>query len=191
MSMCKLHTVKSARKAQGKCRTCGTELGIGTGYRWWQGRYTAKHVVCLKASCTPAAYERETNPLRAEHMQAEEAADLAMSAGSAADAILHLEEAQAGAENLTEQLQERLDGWSGTGLENGPQAEACENSRYELELWATEAENILQELRELDEPDEGTFEDDSEYEMALLDHESELAEIVNRIEALPELDLGA
>lgn len=93
MAMCRLNKVEKARNDQGNCGKCGQPIKAGDSYRWWKGRYTGKRVRCSKPSCTPQLYELETNPLRAEAMQAEDAVSSCQGAEDAGTAAEFLREA--------------------------------------------------------------------------------------------------
>jgi hypothetical protein len=207
MSMCKLNRVSKARKAQGKCGKCGTPIEQGDAYVWWQGRYTGKHVRCLKASCQPEAHERETNPIRAEGMQGEDAIAKAQSLTydhmGAAEAV---REAIGFAESIRDQLDERVSAWQDTNLANSYQAEACEMTKDAFDEWASEAESVADDLENLEQPAESDYEatdpafaseDDPEqaaanaYQDALSDYEQEVQDLIDTLPEWPEVDLGA
>lgn len=186
MSMCKLNTVTSARKAQGKCQKCGTPIEVGDGYRWWQGRYTSKRVRCLKSACYPQSWERETNPLRAEHMQAEALVSEAQGIeDDPVTAAARLSEAVELVQGLVDQLNERVSSWQSTNLENSQQYQSCEASAQDLESWVGTIEPLISELEAFDTP-EGDW-DDEAYDQWAADVELTM----NQIDELPELDLGA
>jgi len=45
----RINIVKSARKAQGHCQSCGKEIEVGQGYRWIKFRYAGtrkRHLDC-------------------------------------------------------------------------------------------------------------------------------------------------
>lgn len=205
MSMCKLHTVKNARKAPGKCQKCGTELDVGDGYRWWKGRYTPKYVRCLKPACMPSQADRETNPLRAEHIRLTDAVSTAQNAEHAEDAVNALDEATEIAQGLIDSLDERLEGWQGTGLENAYQFEACTSTKEELERWLETVEEVKRELDAMSPtaPDESDYpnlaSDDEEVQQNAQDeldgdigiYAQELESARSGLEDAPELDLGA
>lgn len=206
MAMCKLETVKAARKAQGKCERCQTPIEAGSAYRWWKGRYTSKHIRCMKSSCSPQPWELETNPLRQEAMQGSTAHENATSSvDDAATAATYLREAIGIAESLAEQLNERVSSWESTNLENSSQAEACKTSAEEFESYVIEAESIADELEAMDAPptaddvDANDYVNDDDPEqsaedaLAMLEQEYE-AEVESHVSGLPdwpELDLGA
>ena len=50
--MARTYTVKSARKAQGNCRVCGTPINAGDSYKWAKPRYRGKVVVCSEHQIT-------------------------------------------------------------------------------------------------------------------------------------------
>lgn len=176
MSLCKLHTVKSARKPQGKCGKCGTAIEVGDGYRWWQGRYTGKRVRCMAGACTPRVWERETNSLRQEHMQAEdEVATLKNEVLDPQAATQALQDAIAMAESVRDQLQERLDGWAGTNLEYSQQYDSCTETVDALDTWLQTAEGVASALDQLS--DDASSED--------------VADEIDALDDLPELDMGA
>jgi hypothetical protein len=189
MSMCKLNTVTSSRDER-TCLKCGGTIAKGDGYRWWKGRYTDKRVRCMKASCTPRPWERETNTLRASPMQAESLVSSVQSSeddpeGMATD----LQQALDLIQEVIDDLDNRLFGWQGTGLENSQQYESCDTTKYELESWLSTAEMVVSELEAIDVP-EATEDDEADQEAAeQLTADIELA--LSSLEDIPELDLGA
>lgn len=180
MSMCRLNTVTRARKAQGKCGSCYTPIEPGDAYRWWRGRFGPKRVRCMSPRCTPAPWERETNPLRAEHMQAAAQVDRLTGYGNGDDiesveeVADQLQSAIDTTSSVIDALQERVDGWQGTNLEYSYQAEACGMSLEELESWVSDAEGIVNDLSQLGEGET-----------------EEAADILGQLQELPDLDLGA
>lgn len=205
MAICSVHVVKNARKAQGKCERCGTELPAGAGYRWWKGRYGPRHVRCLRPSCAPALADLETNPLRADALRAEEMLALAQSSGDAESAASHLSGAIDMAQGLIDALDERISGWSGTNLENSYQYEACESTKSTFEDWVSRAEEVQDQLEEMNalppemtdyagfESPEQSEQDDAQdaYDADTLLYEQALESVWADLDELPELDLGA
>lgn len=125
----------------------------------------------------PELWELETNALRQDHMRAQDDLAKAKDATDAGLAAQLVRDVISSVEGVCEALDERLSAWQGTGLENGQQYESCTSSKDELESWVSEAEGIADELDELD---------GDEDEMA-----GDLGDILDRVEDVPELDLGA
>lgn len=191
MSLCRVNTVQHARKPQGKCQKCGTAIEVGDPYRWWKGRYTGKYLRCMASACYPQAYERETNPLRADHMRADDLVSSArMLADQPAQALNELIEARDLVQGIVDELDNRLSGWAGTGLENGQQYEACDNSKAELEDWVNMVEGVLSDLEGVDNSVDADLDDDDR-ELREQEIEAEVESYLNDVEELPELDLGA
>jgi len=51
--MPKVNRVEHARKPQGKCSKCGTDIISGAPYVWWKFRYGGRRVRCTKPECQP------------------------------------------------------------------------------------------------------------------------------------------
>jgi hypothetical protein len=186
MGLCQVTEVRAAKKDQGKCGKCGQALPAGSSYRWWKGRFGPKHVRCV--GCKVEDWERETNPLRAEHMQADETLGLVERDVDVADpsgAAVHLRDAISATESIVDTLTERLDGWSGTGLENSEQYSATETTRDELQQWIDDAESAADELEGMEQPDSA---DDEE---AWEEWEKEIRDAYDALPEYPPLDLGA
>lgn len=155
----KVTTVKSARKAIGKCGKCGCELPKGSAYRWWKFRYGGKRIRCTKPGCAPKGSELVNSPYISGCMAAQESmeealgsatcvADVQSALESAAEEITNMgEEARASFDNMPENLQ-----MGGTGEMLEGRADACESLASELESAAGELEE--DDARDLDPEDE-------------------------------------
>lgn len=203
--MCRLNRVTKARQAQGKCGRCGAAIEAGDAYRWWKGRYTRRNVRCMRSSCTPQPWELETNPLKAEAMQGEDAhANATSMTSDAASAASYLREAIDVATSVSEQLQERIDNKSGSGFEQSSEVDALSQSQYDFEEYVSEAETIADDLEQLDTPpeesqfDAADYQSESDpaaaaedaYEDAVAEYENDVQEALDRLPDWPELDLG-
>lgn len=208
MSMCKLNRVKAARKSPGECGRCHHVIEAGEPYRWWKGRFTGKRVRCAKSACTPQAWELETNGLKAEAMQGEDIVGQAKACNEDAEsAASFLMDAIHVCESLCDQLQERLDNMSGTGLENTEQYSTLQDTLYEYEIWQDTAEQMAQELEALgaapsqddyqwtspeyvDDKDPERMAQDA-FDEAMQAYSDSVEEALAALEDWPELDLGA
>jgi hypothetical protein len=197
MSICRLNKVAKAQKDQGRCQICGQPVTKGQAYGWWKGRYTPRYVA--HAGCPVPAWRRETNATKSEAMQAAELVIKAQNALSPDAAALYLRDAISMIESVRDTLQERVDSWQGTGLENSYQAEACSNTIYEYDQWLSDAEDWASELESLgpepDEPiDDPEAHENGDYAVAAQEHTDWLEafeEAQGAIEDAPELDMGA
>jgi hypothetical protein len=208
VSMCKLNRVKAARKSPGECGKCGETIEVGQPYRWWKGRFTGKRVRCAKYSCAPQAWELETNGLKAEAMQGEDMVNQAQACTEDAEsAASFLRDAIGVCESVREQVQERIDNMSGTGLENTEQYSTLQDTLYNYETWQGMAEQVADELEALSTaPSEDDYHwsspeyvDDKDPEQSAQDafdeamqaYSDSIEEALAALEDWPELDLGA
>lgn len=203
MSQCKLTKVARARISPGKCEKCHSPIGVGDPYRWWKGRYTPKHVRCMRAGCTPDAADLETNPLRADGIRFETAVSDAQGHDTEpAAAASSLRDALALAESIIDELDSRIGNMEGTNLEYTSTYETLESTREAFDDWRSGHEDIADELEAFAvEPEEDDFlgkpeyinDDDARnnFGAAYDEWSGSLAEKLNEIEDAPELDLGA
>ena len=77
MSLAKVEQVKAARKPQGECESCGTEIKVGDPYLHFTVgfRSTFKRVRCTAGPCHPRPSERESSKLAAVYAAQENAHD--------------------------------------------------------------------------------------------------------------------
>ena len=64
--MPKVERIKKARKPQGRCGKCGTEIKRGDPYVTWAFRYGGKRVRCNAPSCYPQASDLTNSPYLSE-----------------------------------------------------------------------------------------------------------------------------
>lgn len=185
MSMCRLVRIDRARKPQGNCGRCGDPINRGDPYVWWKGRFTPKYKRCGKKECQPQPWERETNPLRADHLHASYLVGDAQNAESATDASDALVEARDLVQGVVETLEDRIDtAQQYEGLSQTEQYAAWEYSRDDLQGWLDSVEDWISTLDEFGEEGEADTDEDGE-------PTDEFNDAIAAIEDLPDLDLGA
>jgi len=150
--MARVNVIQKARKAQGKCTKCGTEIKVGDPYRFWKFRFGAPIPRCMKTECTPRPSDLTQSEFYIRLYEIQESLEVAMqdfndngelsdlssSISSAADQVRELgEECQEKLDNMPEGLQA---GDSGQLLEN--RAQECEGKADELEEAAGEIDNL-------------------------------------------------
>lgn len=140
MSIAKLHTVGKARKPQGKCRKCETEINPGDGYRYWMPyfRSSTKYVVCLKSECTPPYSELESGKA-ATIYAAQESFEASIDGLSEKDEIeAAVEEVANAVEEVREEYQTAADAWEHGNEQLQEKADHYESQYDEIRDWQFE-----------------------------------------------------
>ena len=160
--MARTNVVKSARKAQGKCRVCSKEINVGDPYKWAKPRYGSKVVVCsgcqITASMTSssklvAVWEAQEALSFSEDDLEAIAADLRSLAETAREVG---QEYQDSCDNQREYFPD-----SETAQENEDKAQGLDGWADELDAAADDVDNLQSEI------------DDLQAELAALDNDSE------------------
>jgi hypothetical protein len=152
--MARVNYVKKARKAQGRCNKCGTEIKKGDAYKFIKPRYGAKKKACDK--CRFRQSDTVSSDKLSRVYAAQENAEDAIgewdgSEGSADDVKGALEEAASEIREVSEEYQASADSIRDTFTESET-ADECEEKANNLESWADEMESF--------EPDE-SFDEES------------------------------
>ena len=181
--MARTNFVKSARKPQGNCRSCGKPINIGDPYKWAKPRYRGKVVVCEVCQITISMTSSSKMVAVWEVISAFDDSDVTSIpeglrdlAGTAREVG---EEYQDSADNqreyfpdsdVAEENEERaqnLESW----------ADDLESKADEIENELTELEDLKQELEELQVKDDKTEEDNTRLEELPEDIESKEEDI--------------
>lgn len=132
--------VKKARKPQGTCRKCGTEIKVGDGYYWWSFRFGPTYRTCNLHP--PSSYDKEGNSKRRALMMATDKLADARDADTPDTAAEALREALDAAQEACDGFAEALDAWSGTNFESSDMYASFEAGRDDLESWMNDAESV-------------------------------------------------
>ena len=183
----KLYRVKSARKPQGTCRTCGQPITVGQAYVWFKFRYGSAQKFHDAPECMPTPADRESNAKRRLWNDASDSIATARNADAPAHAAEHLRDALTNVGEIIDLLDESLQGWESTNFEYGEMADAFRSSRDALDDWRADAESIADDLDQMPDepydplveptaPDPEDYEDgDPAYSDAFADYEDELS----------------
>lgn len=177
----KITTVKAARKGGKVCGRCRKPIEIGQGYLSWEFRFGPAHVRCLEPDCYPKHWELESNAKRASLMQAQSWVDEAATVDPAG-AAEHLQSAASAVEEVYSEMQEALDGWASSGLDQTERYANWEQGVADLEDWKDTTETLAATLADLanSEPEQDT----EEYE----EWEAEAIASLEEITEIPEVE---
>ncbi len=154
MSVARVKTVQKSAKDQGKCGNCGIELPKGSGYIWWTVGFRSnyKYKRCLKPGCFPRPSTRETSKFATilsaqenfqDTIEEQDTKDSIESAvqevgSSVREVADEYQEALDAWENGNEQIQEKVDHYSGQAdeienwtFEGADEPERCDNHEDE------------------------------------------------------------
>jgi len=149
--MPRVNTVQKARKAQGRCGRCGSEIGVGDGYRWIKFRHGGRRIRCLASECRFRASDLTQSKMSEVYAAQENAEDSIGGCGSIEDLKALAEETAGAIREVSEQYQESADNIHESFSESTT-ADECEEKAQELESWADEIENALDEFGDEFEP---------------------------------------
>lgn len=165
-----LNKVKAARKSPGKCGKCGTEIAVGSPYRWWKFRFGGKRIRCMGPNCSPRPSEMISSPFLSTAAALEETLQDAVDAFESdldVDALQGaVEEAAQGFRDLGEEAQGSFDNMP-EGLQQGDTGQMLEERVSKCDEIADELDgldlrstwdDIASELPEVDVADDWTDE---------------------------------
>jgi methyl-accepting chemotaxis protein len=142
-----VHSVKKARKPQGRCGSCGKDIEVGQGYRYIAPRYGPKkkrHLSC--PAFKPS--ELTSNDKMAALLAALEDGEEELGAWTPAEDEPNLDDLQGILQNIAEHIREAAEMWteSAENIEQGFghatwQSEEFEETASEVESFADEVEN--------------------------------------------------
>jgi len=136
--MARTNVVKSARKAQGKCRSCGKEINVGDPYKWAKPRYRGKVVVCGSCAITASMVSSSKMVAIWEEMEGINSSDV----DSLPDSLRTLAET---VRQVGEEYQESADNQR-EYFPNSEQADENEEKANDLDSWADELESAADEI---------------------------------------------
>jgi hypothetical protein len=146
--MPRLHYITKARKDQGHCQKCRTEIKRGDSYKHFSFRHGGKRIYC--ASCMPRASEMTQSEIKGNaYSLQEDAEDRINELSSASDPEeLHSaleeirEEATSSIQEIVDLIEEKLDNIeSGCGHTDLPIYEELDERRSNYEDWQSEMES--------------------------------------------------
>lgn len=137
MSIAKVHAVGKARKAQGKCRKCGTEINPGDGYRYWMPffRSNTKYVVCMSQDCTPPYSELESGKAATIYAAQESFEASIDSLGEKDEIESAVAEVAEAVEEVREEYQTAADAWEHGNEQLQEKADHYEAQHDEIRDW--------------------------------------------------------
>jgi DNA repair ATPase RecN len=149
--MTRVNHVKKARKDQGTCRGCGTEIKTGDSYQWIQFRYGGRTVKC--SACRFRGSELTQSKL-SQVYAAQEAVGDALEAWDGRE----LDDLKADCENALDDIREVAQEYQDAAdaireVADNSIADQNEERAQELESWCDDIDSALSDLSEF-EPEE-------------------------------------
>lgn len=185
--------VKSARKDQGHCYKCGTEIKRGDSYKWFANRigtYSQKKKFCSNCIIRPS--DQTTSDKLAQLYSAQELVEDALGVTFARDDIVSaLEEAAAMARDVSDEYEQSADAIVDGFGHDTYQSDEIREKASACSEWADTLDSAATEIAGMEDPqaDASEFGIDDEDEIEA--HRDELATDIGSIaqDALSELML--
>lgn len=155
--MARIHSVKKARKEQGKCGRCGTKIKAGMPYRWTQRRFNPKQIRCASGKCDFRESELTGAKYSAVLGAKEDALEAIMALTEStelSDFTTVLDDVKSAAEEVASEYRDSADNVR-EAFSESENADQWEEYADELESWADGLEDV-----NVDEYDE--FSDNSD-----------------------------
>jgi hypothetical protein len=167
MSVARLHHVKSARKAQGKCGGCEKTISKGKPYVWWTIGFRArfKHKRCGDCKVPPPSARESNSSVSMLLAAGEGLADALAAALTPDDVKAAVDAAAEGVRDAISDWEEKKENLEQAFPNGSPAIEEIEEHLSNAESLAEALESF--EVEEADEPEEGEEkEEDADIEAA-------------------------
>lgn len=147
--MPRVNTVKRARKAQGTCGRCGTEIKAGDAYVWIKFRHGGKRTRCADPKCRFRASDLTQSKMASVYAAQESIEDNLGDCETIEDVKNLCEEVTTTIREVGEEYQASADAIT-EHFEGSSTAEECETKAQELEAWADEIESAVEDFEDFE-----------------------------------------
>ena len=159
MSLAKVNVVSKSRKP-GTCEKCGTDLPVGSEYRWFTVGFRSHHkrVRCMQPECAPKDSERESSLLAEVYAARENAEEQIANATDAEEMQSIIEEYAEAVREVASQYEEAMTDDQGNVFNTTAEEryEALTQAADEIESAASDVEDATKDCETCDA--EGTIE---------------------------------
>lgn len=175
-------TVESARKDQGRCIRCSSEIAKGESYRWAKGRYGPRRAIHAKCGQFKQSELTDNDKLNQLYAAVESVDDwIANTKSEEIDIETFLDDAKQALEEAADQIEEVAEMYReiASNIEDGFghatfASEEAESNADEVESFASDVRDALGDIEEFDEDTIRTefndeIEDDDEYAIGEFD----------------------
>jgi gas vesicle protein len=152
--MPRVNAVKKARKPQGKCGRCGTEINVGDAYLWIKLRYGGKRIRCTDFACRFRPSDLTGGKMSGVYAAQENAEDSIGDMDSVEDIKNLAEETADSIQEVADEYQESADAIS-EHFEGSSTAEECEEQAQNLGDWAETIRDSVSDFSDEFEPTNG------------------------------------